>query len=105
MKKIILILIASPFLQGCNQQTGRYQIVVGTYDEVVTTEGLPVVRNNSSNISSSEQNHGVFKIDTQTGQTWIYKDALDIKTNGATEEEGWREINGLTTNYVSLTHS
>lgn len=100
MKKLVAVLFAVPILQGCNQQIGRYQIVVGTYDEVVTTEGAQVVQNSTDGVSSSEQNHGVFKIDTQTGQTWIYKDALDIKTNGATEEEGWREIKGLSTNYI-----
>lgn len=89
MRKIMTLLLFAPLLQGCNQQapTARFQIIAGTYDEVV----------NSGGVGSSSQEHGIFKIDTQTGKTWVYIDAITLKTNGASITEGWREIKDVTT--------
>ena len=93
MRKLIVLLLLAPLLQGCNQKstTGRFQIVAGTYDEILNN---PVDKS-----SSSSQEHGIFKIDTQTGRTWIYLDATDLATNGASITEGWREIKDISTSF------
>jgi hypothetical protein len=87
MKKLIVLFLATLLLQGCDRhtQSGRFQIVPGTYDEIVNYE---IGKN-----STSSQRQGIFKIDTQTGQAWIYLDATDLTTNGWSTTEGWREIN------------
>jgi hypothetical protein len=89
MKKMMTLLLLMPMLQGCNQQapTGRFQIVAGTYDEIV----------NSGGANSTSQMHGIFKIDTQTGNAWVYIDANAIIANGVSSTEGWREIKNMTT--------
>jgi hypothetical protein len=89
MRKLILILLAVPLIQGCDQQrqTARFQIIEGTYDEILN--------NDIAKSSSSSQQHGIFKIDTQTGRTWLYLDATDVTTNGVSVEDGWREIKDL----------
>ena len=93
MRKLIALLFMASFIQGCGQkaQDGRFQIVAGTYDEIVNNAG--------STIGSSSQQHGVFKIDTQTGRTWVYLDATGLMTNGASITEGWREIKDVSTSF------
>ena len=78
-------------LQGCNQQapTGRFQLVAGTYDEIIGSGGA----------SSTSQMHGIFRIDTQTGKAWVYMDANTVMTNGLSSMEGWREIKDVTTTF------
>jgi hypothetical protein len=93
MKRLIILLLVAPLFQGCNQQapTGQFQIVAGTCDELIN--------NTVDNSSSPRQIHGIFKIDTQTGRTWIYLDVIDLKTNGASITEGWREIKDVSTSF------
>ncbi len=88
MKTLIAVLLAMPFLQGCNQQpqNGHFQIIAGTYEEVDV--GV-------SGNGSSTQHHGIFKLDTRTGTAWEYFDATVATTNGALGASGWKEIKDL----------
>lgn len=48
------------------------------------------------------QEHGVFKIDTQTGKTWIFDDVDNLTTNKANPGYvGWRELKDTPTNRIS----
>jgi hypothetical protein len=66
----------------------------GTYEEIFNDDA-----NRQS--SSITQNHGIFKIDTQTGKVWVYADIITHSTNGVTFVDGWREITNLTIRSVS----
>jgi hypothetical protein len=93
MRKLIALLLIAPLLQGCRQKVpnGRFQIVTGTYDEIVGNYTPP-------HNDTPYQQHGIFKIDTQTGETWVYKDVVNIASDGtAWTTEGWREITNVTT--------
>jgi hypothetical protein len=88
MKTLIALLLITPFLQGCGQkpQTGRYQIITGTYESLV-------IPNNNINNSGPVSSHGIFKIDTETGRTWDYYSGVVVGTNGLPAiVDGWREI-------------
>jgi len=68
MKKLIALLLIAPFLQGCEQKTpvGRFQIVTGMDDEATGGAlGQP---------GTFRLDHDIFKIDTVTGQSWLYSD-------------------------------
>jgi hypothetical protein len=88
MRNLIAVLLIVPFLQGCNQQppTGRFQIVAGTYEETDF---------NASTGDSSGVHHEIFKIDTETGKTWIYLAGASTTTNGVSTVIGWIEIKDL----------
>ena len=93
MKNLIAILLIAPLIQGCSQKVpnGRFQIVAGTYDEI------------SGNYTSPHnyipyQEHGIFKIDTQTGETWVYIDVVKVASDGTDwTTEGWQEITNVAT--------
>jgi hypothetical protein len=91
MRQLILLLLVMPFLQGCNEQpaAGRFQITAGIYESYELSD-LTMVN------GSSGQHHAIFKIDTQTGKSWIYLDAALKTTNGVSSSlNGWIEIKDL----------
>ena len=68
-------MLTIPLLQGCEQKpdSRRFQIISAVYE----TTG--VFANGSS---ATVENHTVFKIDTQTGQTWLLTSGVVQNTNG-----------------------
>ena len=80
-------------LFGCQQNTkiedveknGRYQLHSGTFEDLSVTVGPPPT-------SSREKRPGIFKIDTQTGKTWMYFDTIILNTNSVSTSSGWLEI-------------
>jgi hypothetical protein len=99
MRKLIVILLAVPLLQGCNQQRpGRFQIVAGTYDEEVNTDNPTSEEHGILRYGYTTQKQGIFKIDTQTGRTWMYSDVNNLTTNRTNPgADGWKEIKDLST--------
>lgn len=97
MKKLILMLFVVPLIQGCNQQpAARYQVIDGTYDEDVRTD-FPSSEDHGLQVSGwTAQKHAIFKIDSQTGRTWIYVDVNYLTTNSTNPGyDGWRELKDL----------
>jgi hypothetical protein len=54
-------------------QVGRYQLVAGCYDSAVR-EGL------ADRAALLGHRTGIFKIDTVTGQTWVYREVIDTQS-------------------------
>ena len=78
------MLVAACILSGCREHH-HYEIRTGTYDEANVTI-------NGSVTGTTETRHGVFRIDTETGRTWLYRTGTVTGTNGVTDLEQWREI-------------
>jgi hypothetical protein len=54
-------------------EVGRYQLAAGYYDGMVREGFEPGPR-------GLAQRAGVFKIDTATGRTWVYKEIMDNRS-------------------------
>lgn len=54
-------------------EVGRYQLAAGYYDSTIR-EGF------ETGSRRQAQRTGVFKIDTATGQTWVYKEVIDNRS-------------------------
>ena len=94
MKHLIPI-TAILMLCGCERQipivpVGRFEIRSGTYDQD-TVIYTPVATN-----FSTDQHHAVFKIDTISGETWIYLSSVYAISNKMSYIQGWSEIRGVT---------
>ncbi|HEV2455845.1 MAG TPA: hypothetical protein VGY98_16390 [Verrucomicrobiae bacterium] len=87
---ITAALLACALACGCNRSPvktpGRYQISSGTYDLFVHREDGVTKRTEPA----------IFKIDTITGQTWLYASDGYFETNGLITYSGWSEITNLT---------
>jgi hypothetical protein len=70
-------------LCGCNKSTGRYEIRTAIYDRHFMD-----VNGNATTV----QPHAVFKIDTVTGQTWVFRSLLLRSTTNEVNVETWEEI-------------
>lgn len=87
--KSILLVVPVIALQGCGKppesqpQVGRYEIRTGTYDSAVFGQA------DSGGVVTS---HGVFKIDTATGQTWTLVNFTVEGKNRTNFVQEWREI-------------
>lgn len=94
--KALILLAAVTVLCGCSRHestavVGRYEIRPANYDSAeISLAEPPKV--------STKTRHGVFKIDTVTGRTWIYTDQTLSSTNKVTTYSGWEEITG--TNFL-----
>lgn len=76
-----------------SNENKRFQLIPATYDSTVVDNGAT---NQEQSLAGSTLMHGVFKIDTQTGQVWVYSSGAVINTNGTiTSLNGWKEIKGL----------
>jgi len=70
---IALVLIGTSRQAGSvdGNGAGRYQIVIGTYD-LKSQAG-------AGDKPADAIAHGAFKIDTVTGQTWLYREEVSFK--------------------------
>ena len=97
MRKKMMLCLLVPFLQGCNQDppTGRFQIIAGTYDD----DYINITTSPPEEIN--KLHHGIFKVDTQTGQVWEYHESTTVtnQSNGTTRSLEWNELKTQSVNY------
>jgi hypothetical protein len=76
---------------GCDnqekQKDGRYQLVSGTYQAFSIDN-----RGNGGAGTGSEAFHGIFRIDTRTGKTWVFVAVVSSSDNRTNVVKEWREI-------------
>ncbi len=96
---IIALIVIALFALGAYDKTqteyGRYQLICGTVRtdlETTVTQGLDQLGQ-----ERYEDRPACIKIDTQTGQTWIYSHEINVITNasGRTRQstfEGFKQL-------------
>lgn len=65
-------------------ENGRYEVVAGTYRQMATIQGR----------SSSDDQKAVFRIDTQTGRTWVFVELTSDQAE-AKSFMGWVPVEEL----------
>ncbi len=89
---VLIIVIAAITLTGRRAESdtgriGRFQVVSGCY---VASIGKGVIEKDDLLVS----NCGVFKVDTVTGDTWIYRERVNTQSVVKNEVTGeWEPVN------------
>jgi len=84
---VVVIAVTGRRAESDMGRVGRFQIASGCY---VSSVGKGVIEKDDILVS----NCGVFKIDTVTGETWIYKERVNTQSILSNEVTGeWESVN------------
>lgn len=86
---LLLVLLALGCEKTQRTETRRhFELHSGTYEDTI----LNFVGTNMGPPMDTQKRQGVFRIDTETGKTWLYHSGGIVNTNGYDDTECWKEI-------------